>query len=225
MRSAYHGLRIPIPELATSVRLRAWSCAERSHYKEEVADKPGAMAWVFAHSAADELGQREFSDADIPALRLKPYVLLERVYRASLEHNCILSEADLDARKQRLVDDYELRFWFLLAGHLKKTVGELQAAMSWDEFCYWFAYHQKHPIGDDLADIHNGMLRHAIACTIPRRRGRTAPKLKDCLVDWWKLGRQTQQQIVDTFNAFFGFLKNQHAQKRADIPPEKIGGR
>lgn len=42
-------------------------------------------------------------------------------------------------------------FWFRLAGHLKggRTVAELQAVMSADEFLDWRAFYRLEPFGDE----------------------------------------------------------------------------
>lgn len=207
-----------VEEFNLSLWLRRWNCAERRQYHEEVADSPGCMAWVFAHTVADDRGRREFSDDDIPAIGSRPYLLVDRVFRAALKHNAI-SEADIASREQELTDNYELRFWFLLSGHLKKTVGELQRTMSVDEFRDWLAYSRRHPIGDDLADVHTAMLARYILATIPRKRGAKLPTLADLMVDWWKTKKMSEAQIQATFNAFFNTLKNscQEAKKRGGI--------
>lgn len=44
-------------------------------------------------------------------------------------------------------------FWFELAGHLGKTVVELQETMTWREFIRWLWLYNDHPFGELAADL------------------------------------------------------------------------
>lgn len=212
---------LKIPETNTALWLRRWNCAERREFHEEVADSSGCMAWVFVRTVADKRGRRRFTDEDIPEVGRLPYLPVDRVYRAALTHNGI-TEKDLADREAEFAENYELRFWFLLAGHLKKTVGELQRTMSVDEFRDWLAYSRRHPIGDDLADMHLGMLSRFVLATIPRKRGAKLPSVADLMPDWWKPRKQSEEQIQATFNQFFTAMKNQ-CQAARERTGERMG--
>ena len=44
-------------------------------------------------------------------------------------------------------------FWFELAGHLGKTVVELQETMTWREFIRWVWLYNHHPFGELASDL------------------------------------------------------------------------
>lgn len=48
-------------------------------------------------------------------------------------------------------------FWFRLAAHLGKTVRQLQAEMTSDEFTEWQAYYLMEPFGAAAEDIRHGV--------------------------------------------------------------------
>lgn len=50
---------------------------------------------------------------------------------------------------------------FRLAGHLGRTVGELDASLSYDEFMEWQAYDRLDPIGGYRADLQTAHLLYA----------------------------------------------------------------
>lgn len=215
MRGVYRNLRLLIPEIERSVRLRKWSCEEREHYFAEIQGQPHAMAWVFAHSVADDNGERAFSDFDIGELSKLSSVLLNRVCRSSLEYNGIYG--DFEKRATEFKESYEKRAWFTLAGHLGHTVAWCKRNVSFDEFQDWLVYMQHRPIGEDAADLHAAMVCHAIVAVVPRRRGSKAPKLEKFIPVWWKPPRKSQEQVQDLLHSFFCTLKNSGPNK------ERIG--
>lgn len=221
MRSVYKN-RLPIPEADACVRLRKWSCEEREHYWSEVVGQPHATAWVFVHSVADESGERVYSDFDISAISQLSSVMLQRVTKAAIEYNGLFS--GMEDREREFRESYEKRFWFLLAGHLHRSVKWCKKNIDVDEFKDWIVYAQHRPIGDDLADFHAAQICHTIVAVVPRRRGKKAPKLSAFLPDWWKPPKKTPEQVADHVFAGFAAMKNSFAKPQPEQrTEERIG--
>lgn len=67
-----------------------------------------------------------------------------------------------------------------------RTVGELLGSITHQEWVEWQVFARTEPIGDTRADIRAAIIAHAVAQTVPRRRGTKGPALTAFVPDWWK---------------------------------------
>lgn len=77
-----------------------------------------------------------------------------------------------------------------LALCLGKTIAELEAVMSWDEFLDWCAYYRLRPFGPEADDSRQAVMRATILSTVPRKPGRNLPS-----VDSLRLGNYRPRQM------------------------------
>lgn len=87
-------------------------------------------------------------------------------------------------------------FLFRLAGHLKKTVAELEQDLSHREFIEWVAFSKIEPIGDARNDYLFGCLMQ----TLVSCHSTTKFKLSDFIPDWIAENKPaTAEQMINAF--------------------------
>lgn len=73
---------------------------------------------------------------------------------------------------------------------------ELLASLTAQEWLEWQVYNSIEPIGGARTDVQTAMLAHMIASTVPRKKGRKLPPLKDFVPKWWADRAPEQQPRV-----------------------------
>jgi hypothetical protein len=96
-----------------------------------------------------------------------------------------------------------LEFWFILAGHLGKSVAETQRTVTSREFTYWKAFHNINPIGQGRGDLQAAIVARTVAQThapknkvfklsefMPKFRGKSRPTVEQLtakLMTWFNV--------------------------------------
>lgn len=74
----------------------------------------------------------------------------------------------------------------MLALALGGTVGELQARMSYEEYCHWVAFYRNEPWGERRADIRAAEAQALLANVNRNTKKHPAPfKNREFICDWW----------------------------------------
>lgn len=108
-------------------------------------------AYSILYSVCDENGEPMFTEADLPQIaQIDAGTVGELMDAIKKVNRFDEDEAELE---KKLITDEKRRFLFKLAGHLGKTVGELEATMSASELSEWLAYDRLDPIGGYRGDI------------------------------------------------------------------------
>lgn len=76
-----------------------------------------------------------------------------------------------------------------LALRLGKTLAELNATLSLEEFYYWVAFDRISPIGDERKDIHSAQIASAVYQAQGAKVG-----LKECLLEFNKTQKAPEQE-------------------------------
>lgn len=79
-------------------------------------------------------------------------------------------------------------FIFRLAGHLSKTVAEIEDTMSNREFMEWVAFSRIEPIGGARLDFAAGQIQATTAACLSSSKH----KLSDFVIDWTREKAQAQ---------------------------------
>ena len=95
-----------------------------------------------------------------------------------------------------------------LALALGRTVRELQAELTAEEFAEWMAYHSISPIGDERADLRAGIVASAV---VNSRGGRSRPLDFMPIVRGRAVRRQTPKQML----ALLGVHARAHNEHRS----------
>tara|TARA_R110000803_G_scaffold43701_3_gene93020 strand:+ start:8564 stop:8896 length:333 start_codon:yes stop_codon:yes gene_type:complete len=85
--------------------------------------------------------------------------------------------------------------WFLLAGHLGRTVAELQATMGIREFIEWAAYYKLNPFGPVRGDYQAALIASTVA-NANRSSKQRAPKLEDFLLKFGAVVRRASPESI-----------------------------
>lgn len=91
------------------------------------------------------------------------------------------------------------RFLFLLAGHLGRTVAELEQTLTSQELTEWMAYYRVEPFGPWRDDYRAGQVM-ALYANSKRGKGGKAFRASDFIPRW---RRSTPEEIAESVKRWF----------------------